>query len=346
KMREVEDANKIRLAALQKLQEDITGAVLALRESIGKDVATDLEKQISSLSLVAIDLSRKKIDERYAAAVKDNQVALDIERTKTFKSMEAFLATMPFPLLDKAISLRSVSGAYAANVRYDCAKNIQYEFSLDCKRSSVLNKGYILTSPEGEIKIPVAMGKSFFKKEPVPDYEGLERYVLTIAEATDPHLASTYISADKPSSVTIINSKRDAHASMTVEYVSAGAKTSITSEPALNKFLNSEQIEKASEALWRSILELESFKIDLVKLTSDGRAVFDAGKFDAGQFLARAWTIIEPEIEATVRQGIPAGEGDAASPGQESALDEAFVRQKISTLGDAGAPILASLKLS
>ena len=346
KMRETEDSNKARLAALLKLQEDITGVVMSLQDSLGKDVAADLEKHVSSLSLVAIDLSRKKLEDRYSTTLKDNQIAYDIEKTKTFKSMEAFLATMPFPLLDKAISLRSVSGAYAANVRYDCANNIQYEFSLDCKRSGVLNKNYVLTSPEGEIKVPVAMGKSFLKKEPAPDYEALEHYVLSVSEATEPHLASTYAYADKSSSITIINSKRDAHVSMTVEYVTTGARTSITSEPALNKFLNSEQIEKASEALWRSILELENFKMDLVKLISDGKVVFEDEKLDPGQFLTKAWTIIEPEVQAAAKQGALTAEGSAASPGQESGLNEAFVRQKISILGEGGNPLLASLKLS
>jgi hypothetical protein len=346
KMREVEDSNKVRLASLQKLQEDITGVVMSLQDTLGKDVAADLEKQVSSLSLVAIDLSRKKLEDRYSTSVKDNQVAFEIEKTKTFKSIEAFLATMPFQVLDKAISLKSVSGAYAANVRYDCANNIQYEFSLDCKRSGVLNKNYVLTSPEGEIKIPVAMGKSFLKKEPAPDYETLDHYVLSISEATEPHLTSTYVYADKSSSIMIINSKRDAHVSMTVEYITTGGRTSITSEPALNKFLNSEQIEKSSEALWRSILELENLKMDLVKLTSDGKTVFEDGKLDPGQFLTKAWTIIEPEVEAAVKQGAPTGEGTAASPGQEGGLEEAFVRQKIIVLGDGGNPLLASLKLS
>jgi hypothetical protein len=295
---------------------------------------------------VAIDLTRKKIEDRYSVELKDSQLALEAEKTKTFKSLEAFLATLPFALLDKSINLRLLSGAYAANARYNCANNIQFEFSLDCKRSTVLSKEFTLTSSEGAIKVPVSLGKSWLKKDPAPDYEELDDYVLSIADVTEPHLAATYANPDKSSTITIINSKRDAHVSMTVDYVSSNTRTSITAEPALNKFLDSEQIEKSSEALWKSILELENYKIDLVKLISDGKPVFEEGKLDAQRFLAKAWGIIEPEVEAGLREGNSVGEGDLASSGRKAVLDRTFVREKILSLGESGNALLVSLKLS
>ncbi len=60
KLQEIDDANRVRLAVLESWQEDITGVVMALQDTLGKDVAADLEKHVSSLSLVAIDLSRKE----------------------------------------------------------------------------------------------------------------------------------------------------------------------------------------------------------------------------------------------------------------------------------------------
>gem|GEM_PF-1965588 len=345
KIQEIEEANKRRLSALEKLQKEIAGVVLALQDSVGKELAQDLEKQVSSLSLVAIDLTRKKVEDRYSTELKEGQLGLEAEKIKTFKSLEALLATQPFALLDKSINLRLHGGAYAANTRYDCADNIQYEFSLDCKRSTVLNKDFTLTSPEGEIKVPISLGKSFLKKEPTPDYESLDHYVLSIADATESHLAATYLYPDKSSTITIINSKRDAHASTTVEYVSSGTRTGITSEPALNKFLNSEQIDQSSEALWRSILQLENYKIDLVKLTSDGKAILEEGTLDAQQFLANAWRIIEPEVESALGVGDSVGDGVAASSDRNEVLDRTFVRQKINSLGESGNTLLVSLKL-
>ncbi|MDA4127293.1 MAG: hypothetical protein OK452_08870 [Thaumarchaeota archaeon] len=349
KIREIEETHKRQLAALEKLREEITGVVLSHKDILGKELAGDLENQVSSLSLVAIDLTRKKIEEKYSTMLKDkdNQIALESERTKTFKSIEAFLANLPFSLLDKAINLKLLNGAYAANARYNCENNIQFEFSLDCRRSTVLNKGFTLTSPDGEIKVPISLGKSWLKKEPAPDYEGLDHYVLSAAEVTEPHLAATYVYPEKSSTISIISSKRDSHASLTVEYVLSGSRTNITSEPALNKFLNSELIDKSSEALRRSILELENYKIDLVKLISDGKAIFEEGKFDLQQFLAKAWRIIEPAVvAATLREGGPVGEGDAVSSEREEVFDRTFVRQKIISLGESGNALLVSLKLS
>jgi hypothetical protein len=348
KIREIEETNKRQLAGLEKLQQEIAGVVLSHADTLGKELAGDLEKQVSSLSLVAIGLTRKKIEEKHSTMVKDkdDQLALESERTKSFKSMEAFLANLPFALLDKAINLKLLNGAYTANARYNCENNIQFEFSLDCRRSTVLNKKFTLTSPEGEIKVPISLGKSWLKREPAPDYEGLDHYVLSAAEVTEPHLATTYVYPEKSSTISIISSKRDSHASLTVEYVLSGTRTNITSEPALNKFLNSEQIDKSSEALRQSILELEKYKINLVKLVSDGKPVFEEGKFDLQQFLAKSWRIIEPVVAATLGEGGPVGEGNTVSSEREEVLDRTFVRQKIISLGESGNALLVSLKLS
>jgi hypothetical protein len=346
KVREIEGTNKRQVAALEKLPEEITRVMLSLQDSLGKELAGDLEKRVSSLSLVAIDLTRTKIAERYSIEIKENQLALESERTKAFKSMEAFLATLPFSLLDKSVNLKLLDKVYAASARYNCANNIQFEFSLDCKKSTVLNKEFKLASPEGEIKVPISLGKSRFRRAPTPDYEGLDHYVLSVAEVTEPHLAATYVYPEKSSTIRVINSKRDSHASLTVEYLSSGTRINITSEPALNKFLDSEQIDKSSEALRQSILELENYKIELVKLLSDGKAIFEEGKLDVQQFLAKAWEIIEPEVEAALREGGSVGEGDVAPSQREEVLDRTFIRQKIISLGESGNALLVSLKLS
>jgi hypothetical protein len=346
KIREAEETNKRRLDALEKLQVEISGVLLSHQDTLGKELAGDLEKRVSSLSLVAIDLTRKKTEDRYSTMLKDDRLALESERTKAFKSMEAFLATLPFPLLDKSINLKLLNKVYAATARYDCANNIQFEFSLDCKRSTVLNKEFKLTSPEGEIKVPISLGKSRFRRRPTPDYEGLDHYVLSTAEVTEHHLAATYVYPEKSCTISMVISKRDSHASLTVEYLSSDTRKNITSEPALNKFLDAERIDKSSEALGQSILELENYKIGLVKLVSDGKAVFDEGKLDAQQFLAKAWGIIEPEVEAALREGSSVGGGKVASSDREEILDQTFVRQKITSLGESGNALLVSLQLS
>jgi hypothetical protein len=345
KVREIEETNKRQNASLDKMKEEFTDVVVSHQDTLGNQLAGELEKQVSSLTLVAVDIARKKVERKNSTELKDGQIALESERKKTFKSLEAFLATVPFSLLDKSINLKLLDVAYAASARYNCADNIQFEFSLDCKRSTVLDKEFKLTSPEGEIKVPISLGKSWLKKEPAPEYEELDHYVLSAAEVTEPHLTATYVYPEKSSTISMINSKRDSHASLTVEYQSPDAKINVTSEPTLNKFLNSEQIDKASEALGRSILELENYKIDLVRLVSDGKAVFEEGKLDVQQFLAKAWGIIEPEVEAVLSEGGSAGEGDMASSDGKEVLNRAFVRQKIDSLGERGNTLLISLKL-
>ncbi len=135
--------------------------------------------------------------------------------------------------------------------------------------------------PRGRLSIPVTMGeKSFLKKEPAPDYETLERYVLSVSEATKPHPASTYVYADKSSSIIIINSKRDAHISMTVEYVTTGGgRDHLRAGPEQVPELRADKRPRG-RLYGARFFELENFKMDLVKLTSDGKTVFEDGKLD------------------------------------------------------------------
>lgn len=345
KVREIEETSKSRLSALDKLQEELTRTVFSFQDAIGKESAIDLEKQVSSLSLVAIDLTRKKIQEKYSAELKDSQDVLQTERTKAFKSMEAFLAIPPFSVLDRSITVKLLDRVYAAVANYNCADDIQFQFSLDCNKSTVLNKEFRASSPEGEIKVPISLGKSWLKKEPVAEYEGLDQYVLSTAEATETSLTAMYVNHEKSSTIKIIDSKRDSHASLTLEYSAPDASVNVTSEPTLNRFLNSEQVEGASDSLWRSILELEKYKISLLKLVSGGRVVFEGEALDSQEFLAKAWKVLEPDIRAVISDGSSAGEG-AASGSDEGALDQAYVRQRIGPLGDSGNALLASLKLT
>jgi hypothetical protein len=343
KMQGIEEANRRQSASLDKLKEEFTDVVLSHQDTLGKELAESLERQVSSVVFVAVDLARKKAGAKYAAELKDGQLTLESEKKKTLKSLEAFLATAPFALLNESMNLKLLSGAYSANVKYNCEDNIQFEFSLDCKKSAAFKKEFKLSSPEGEIKIPLSLGKSWHKKEPSPDYVGMDRFVLSVADVTEPHLVSTYEYPEKSSKINLTASKRNSHASLTVEYQSPDAKVDVTAEPALNKFLDSERIDKALETLAQEIQELENYKVNLVRLTSDGVVVFEEGKLDMSLFLTKAWRIIQPQVEAALEEAGVAG--DAASYGEQT-IDQTFVRQKIVSLGEIGNALLVSLKLS
>src|SRR5208282_495091 len=136
------------------------------------------------------------------------------------------------------------------------------------------------------------------------------------------------------------------HTSLTIEYSTSETKVNVTSEPALNKFLDSEQIERSLGSLGRSILDLEKGKISLLKLVSDGRVVLEGDTLDPQQFLGKAWKIIEPDVVAAARDGPPDGEDAVPPPDEGGVLDQAFIRKKIGTLGDRGDSLLTSLKLN
>jgi hypothetical protein len=341
----IENATKSRLAALEKLQGELGHVVLSYEDSLGKDWTDSLEKQITNLSTVAIDLTRKKVQDKYGVQLKEDQLTYETERTRTFKSIEAFLATQPFNVVERTISVNLVNNIYMTVAKYNCAEDIQFEFSLDSNKNPNLSKKLRAPGSEEKLRIPVSTGKKLLKKEPSADYEDLDDYVLSNAQVTDTSMTATFDNSGKSNSIRILDSKRDSLATLTIEYSSPGTKMVVTSEPALASFLNTQLLESASDALWRSILECEKSKIGLVKVVSDGQVVYADNKLDPLQFLSKSWRILEPRVEAVVRSN-PDSPERSSSTGGETDMDETFVRQKIGSMGRSGEELLESLKLN
>jgi hypothetical protein len=331
KVIEIEQQGRSRAEALEQLSRDIEHLVSNTKEVIGEDNATDLSKQILSFTSLAIEQAKKRVVEQSANQHKELLSSEESEKTKTFKTIEAFLESSPFQIHDRNITLRFTEGAYDAKCAYRCQENIQYEFTLDCKKSFDFKKEFKLSDYKGEIRIPVNLGKSWIKKQPVPGYERLDNFVLSSAESSEANLIANFIHPQKESAIKIIYSKRESRSSLMVEYNELNHKVVVTSEPSLNKSLNGDELSALMEQLWLSLQDLENYKSGLLSLTQSEQNIFQTnGYLD---FFATSWKVIAPRVSTYLKRKDPE-------------LDEKFVRDKISTLGENGAPILSFLDLA
>jgi len=345
KVKGLEDEKKKRLLSLDRLVQDITGTIQRSKEIIGQEHSSELTKQISSFSSIAIEQTKRKIDEQSANELKEYLSAVESERTKTFKSIEAFLVTSPFPILDKAISLKFVDGAYSARAVYRCVEEVQYEFSLDTKKSPIFGREFRLSAFEKEVKLPVTLAKSWLKKEPVPDYERLDQYILSSIEATEGSMIATYSHPEREATTKIVYSRQNSHSFLTVDYFDPEMKkVAVTAEPALNRFLDSEALEKAMERIWLATLELENNKIALTKLVSGGQDVLE--QLDCLDFFARSWKVISQRVMQNIASARSNKKGSSPDTENSDQLDEKFVREKIALLGESGRTVLEVLKLA
>ncbi len=315
-------------------------------DTVDKGSLKELKTQITDFSRLAIEQVKNKLDRKSAVDLADTQAELGSEKTKTVSSLEAFIATSPFTILEKTIVVRLVDGAYEARGIYRCAGNIQYDLLLDTKRSKILRGELRISAIGKEIKIPVSLAKNWLRKEEVPNYEKVDPYVLQNAEATANHLIVTFKHDEKDSKLRLVYSKHDSHSSLTAELIDSQKEMEITSNPGLNRFLDTGSLKRIAERLWESIADLENYKAGLTKLVSDDQNVLE--KLDLFPFFAKSWTIISPKVVKEIKASGEAEKkkGHASSTPADDTLSEAFVRDKASSLGENSKVILHSLGMS
>jgi len=120
------------------------------------------------------------------------------------------------------------------------------------------------------VKLPVRLGKTWLRKEPVPDFEKLDDYALTRAKASKNHLEANFVNHGTSSAVDLVFSRSGNESFVTIEYSDARGKVDVTGEAALSKHLDLQLMKSATGRLLDAIIELRKDKLQLSKLESVG----------------------------------------------------------------------------
>ncbi len=339
KIREAREFAQKRSSSLDGLNGSLSGLIMSLKDSIGEAHATDLAKQISSFSSIAVEQVKRKIAEKSKSEIDEFTKSLDSEKTKTLKSIEAFLAVSPFPWRDEVLDLKLQDNAYEARSKYRCESNIEYEFSLDT-RNEFFGKKFRLSNFVPEVRIPVRLAKNWLRKNPIPDFERLDQFFMVDAEATEKNLIANFFHEDgEERKMRIVYSKQDTNSFLSVEYASGSGAINVTATPDLNAHLDSEALKKAMERLWLAINELEKHKIALKRLNCENTEVLD--KYDCDEFFRKSWHMIASRLSRVIKNS---SLEDNAQRG-ENRLDESLIKEKLMLLGEDAKVIFEILDL-
>ena len=228
---------------------------------MGEARTSDLSKQLVGFSTTALDQAKQRLTQEAQKQLAVFSSDLDSEKTKTVHSLEAFLSTTPLPLIDRSIIVELQDATYVSKARYRCQDNIEYEFSLDAKLSPFFKSQFKVGQLDQTLKLPIGLGKSWLKKDPVPDFRSLEQYVLTTAEAAETSLMVECADQDGESRVKLVHTRHGSHVSLSIMYSDGGNTTDITSEPSLNSHLDSDGFIRFMERIWSAVNDLERRKI-------------------------------------------------------------------------------------
>ena len=230
-------------------------------------------------------------------------------------------------ILDKVLSVRLLEGAYEAKGAYRCADDVQYEFSYDTKKSRVFSKEFRLSSFEKDFRVPISLGKTWLRRDQVPDYERIDQYALVSAESSETNLIVIFKHLEKESRLRVVFSKHDSHSTLSIVYSDGQKTVDITATPSLNRFLDSEPLEKTMERLWLAIIDLENYKSGVTKLVSEEVNVLDE-KLDCFEFFASAWKVIAPRM---IQEMKAAGDSQSSS---DDRLTVPYALERIGLLGE------------
>ncbi len=321
---------------LDSLSDKFSSDINTMAEALGTEWTEALSRQVVGFSNAAISQIKEKIEIQTRNQIDECLSMAKMEKARAIKGIEAFLSTGPLRLLDKSFSVKLIDGSYSAFSKYSCAGEVNYEFLLDSKSSSLFGKELKLFDyTKSEMKIPFRMVKSWVKKEPVFEYARLDQYILTIADATESTLLTSYSDADGKSSIKIVYSRREGSSPfLTVEHSDGISNTSVTSNPPLANRLDVDSICNTMERIWLGINDLDLHKTALVKLTYREKDILE--NIDDNEFFDECWNLIAPLISRAIKNqdpGLP----------QSDRLEEKVVREKLQLLGRQGESILRTI---
>lgn len=325
KIGEAKDLLDKRLIALEAMKVDISDDISKLGELLGEARMNELSKQIGGFSAAAVDQLKQKLNQETQKQLTLLLSDSNTEKTKTIKSLEAFLSTTPIPIVDRSVIVELQDATYSSKARFRCQDDIEYEFSLDTKLSPFFRSRFKPGQLDRTLKVPVGLGKSWLKKDPVPDFRNLEQFVLQSAEATETSLVAECSSEDSEEQLKMVYTRHGARVSLSLTFSHGEKSVDITSEPGLNAHLDSDKFIRLMERIWLSVNELERRKIALTKLMSDNSSILE--NLDCDEFFQKSWKAISSPLKEIMKSS-----GGSQTTDEET-LDKKTVTEKLKALG-------------
>ena len=292
--RSIKEQDEARTRAKKALADldELTGRISKNFEDLSLDVEDSevLSKKINEFAALAIQQAKDRIKAKLDAAMEDSASESKSEELKAKRSLESYLAATPLPVIDEEISLELSDSSYSATAEYKCPGGIEYEFLLNTASSPHFRSEFTFSSVRKGLKLPVRLGKTWLRKEPVPDFEKLDGYALSKARASRNHLEAKFVNNETNSAASIVFSRSVSDSFMTIEYSDEKGKVDVTGEAALSKHLDLPVMKGATERLLDTIIDLRKDKLQLSKLERDGEDVL--ATLDCLGFMQRAVLVL------------------------------------------------------
>jgi hypothetical protein len=282
------------LEELEELPAHISAAFDGLH--LATEDSESLSRKVNEFAALAIQQEKDRVKARLNAAVEHSSSESRSEELKAKKSLESYLAATPLHVIDEEISLELSDSSYSATAEYKCDGEIEYEFLLNTASSPLFRSELMFSRVQKGVKLPVRLGKTWLRKEPVPDFEKLDAYALSKARASKNHLTATFVNPETNALVGLVFSRSGDESFVTIEYSDEKGKVDVTGEAALSKHLDLSSMKRATGQLVDAIVDLQKEKLQLNKLESGGENVL--ATLDCLGFMQRVVSVMARSKES------------------------------------------------
>lgn len=326
------------IAKLQGFARDLGVSLEKLAEDIDAEYAKQLSVQVVEFVKAAVDQAEAKARSELSRRLSGLSTKAESEKAKAVKSLESYFMSSPLPVMETVLTVRRGDSGYEADVSYSCKGYIKYGFALATQNSKFFHNGFTFALFDKKINIPVALEKTWIRKEAAPRYEKLERYTLVWAEVTSSHTIVDFENQETQSKIRLVSSTHDRQGYATVEYTEGDHVTSVTTVTGLNKWLDSKDLAEALLRLRSELLSLEKNKAALTELMADGDNTLKS--LDCEYLLSAVLKLMAPAYRTVIRT--LASKSLQAKKGEVSI---SMLRERIALLGPSSVIVKEALGL-
>ncbi|QQG48018.1 MAG: hypothetical protein HY247_04390 [archaeon] len=330
---DLEGTLETELSKLDSRTEEILNLTSGMRED-SDEAVEELTKQLESFLSAAVAQAKQKLKRKAKEEVAERQAAAAGERDKALKSMEAYLATDPIPVIEQVVSVKLGDGIYQAHSRYECEGGIKYDFRLAAQNSKLFHQELMLSQLGYDLKVPVRFSKALLKKSRVLGFERLDQYVLTDAETSGEKVRAHFQKADNGARIKMTTSVSEDAGFVGLEYCDQVHAVNVMNDPTLSAHADLNGLKRAASDLSRELSELSKKKVALLKLSFNGDADFE--ELDCYKVLESVLKVLGPAYRTVLKE-------IASAPRAAGRLSHEVVRERLRILGERSPSVAQAL---
>jgi hypothetical protein len=325
--RNVEGDLETALNKLEAQTEELSNLLATMRVE-QESILRELSQQIQGFLVTAKDQAKSKLQKRARQQLEDYRNAASSEKDKALKSLEAYFASDPLPIVENVVQLKLTEGVYEAKSRNECEGGMKYDFRLASQNSKLFNQPFVLSQLGYELKVPVRFSKAVLSKTRVPGFERLDQYILADAEASGGKLRANFEKSGNGAKMKVVTSGSQEDGFIGLEYNDQIQAVNVMNDPSLVAFVDIPAIKKAAGELVTELTDLSKKKVALLRLTVNGEQPLDI--LSCREILEKVLGVMGPTYRTLVTRistGLPADD-----KGEELSLE--FIKGRLKILGD------------